>query len=344
MSSNRKVVEDFGVNQLEKISLSNDSIAVEILTLGASIYSIKTADSKGQVEDVVLAYPKWVDYIKNDDFFGCLAGRYANRIANANFNVDGTNYKVSANEGSNCLHGGFEGLHKKFFEILELNDSSVTLSSFSLDGEDGFPGDLTVSVTYTLNQNALEISYFAEADRDTVINLTNHSYFNLAGHNGGSVLDHQIQINSDKYLPVDKDLIPKDIEPVENSPFDFREAQAISYALRAPHEQVSLCGGVDHNFILRNQGIESCAAVVTHPYSGRFIEVYTSEPGLQFYTGNHIDNLNGKDGAYYGKYPAFCLETQHYPNSPNRPDFPSTTLRAAEQYSSKTIYKFGTLP
>lgn len=343
MTSQRKTVEDFGINQLEKVTLSNETITAEFLTLGATIYSIKAPDSEGVMDDLVLGYPTWVDYLKNSDFFGCIAGRYANRIAEANFNLSGTNYKVSANEKTTCLHGGFEGLHKKFYDITGLTDSTVTFSGFSPDGEDGFPGNLKFSVKYTLNKNVIEIFYWAESDKDTVINLTNHSYFNLAGHSGGSVLDHEIKINSDKYLPVDEHLIPKDIEPVKDSPFDFREQEAISYALRAPHEQVSICGGVDHNFILREQNIESCAATVTHPYSGRCMEVYTDEPGLQFYTANHIDNKDGKDGAYYGKYPAFCLETQHFPNSPNRPDFPSTLLKAGDTYSSRTHYKFGTI-
>lgn len=343
MKFERKIVEDFGVDQLEKVTLSNDFLSVEFLTLGASIYSLKAPDSSGKVEDLVLAYPKWVDYLTNNDFFGCIAGPYANRIADASFILSGKTYKLSANEEKNCLHGGFEGIHKKFYSISSLNDSSVTFSTSSPDGEDGFPGHLNISVTYSLLRSSLEISYSAVSDKDTVLNLTNHSYFNLAGHSNGSILDHEIQIFSDKYLPVDKNLIPKDIEPVENSPFDFREPQSISYALRAPHEQISICGGVDHNFILRDGGINNCAAKVSHPYSGRVMEVFTDEPGIQFYTANHIDDKDGKDGAYYGKYPAFCLETQHYPNSPNRPDFPSTALLAGEDFKSKTTYKFGTL-
>ncbi|MCM8541684.1 MAG: galactose mutarotase [Lentisphaeraceae bacterium] len=341
MSSSKKTVEDFGLNQLEKITLANELLSVELLNLGATIYSIQMPDQDGTIDDIVLGYPEWVSYISNKDFLGCVAGRYANRIANANFNLGGVNYKVSANEGSNCLHGGFEGIHKKFYDISELTENSVTFSSSSPDGEDGFPGNLQFSIKYTLESDTLEINYTASSDKDTVINLTNHSYFNLAGHGGGSVLDHEIEIHADKYLPVDKDLIPKDIEPVENSPFDYREANEIAYTLRAPHEQIALCGGIDHNLILRNNDIKSCAAKVSHMYTGRFMEVYTTEPGLQFYTANHIDNMAGKDGAHYGKYPAFCLETQHYPNSPNRPDFPSTTLVAGEVYSSQTNYRFG---
>ncbi|MCM8528215.1 MAG: galactose mutarotase, partial [Lentisphaeraceae bacterium] len=281
MKSSIKTVEDFGLNQLEKITLENETLSVELLNLGATIYSIKAPDTKGNIDDLVLGYPEWVNYISNKDFLGCIAGRYANRIANANFNLSGENFKVSANEGSNCLHGGFEGIHKKFYDISDLTDNSVTFSAVSPDGEDGFPGNLQISVKYTLNADTLEIKYSAETDKETVVNLTNHSYFNLAGHGGGSVLDHEIEINADKYLPVDKDLIPKEIEPVENSPFDFRESQQISYALCAPHEQISLCGGVDHNLILNDKDINTCAAKVTHMYSGRFMEVYTNEPGLQ---------------------------------------------------------------
>ena len=341
MSSNRKIVADFGLNQLEKITLQSDELKVEVLNLGAVIYSLKTADAEGQIDDLVLAYPEWIDYITNKDYLGCIAGRYANRIANGSFILDGSTIQVSANDGTNCLHGGFEGLHKKFYDIIEVSESSLTLSCLSPDGEDGFPGQLDLQVKYTVNAGTLEIEYTAKSDKDTVINLTNHSYFNLAGHGGGSVLDHEIQIFSDKYLPVDKDLIPMDIEPLSNSPVDFKLKREIAYALRAPHEQISRCGGVDHNFILSNPGLGNCAAKVSHMYSGRTLEVYTTEPGLQFYTANHIDNMNGKEGAYYGKYPAFCLETQHFPNSPNRPDFPSCTVRAGELYSSQTNYKFG---
>jgi len=340
--NNRTTVEDFGINQLEKVVLRSNEISVEILNLGATVYSIKTPALDGSVDDIVLAYPNWVDYINNKDYFGCVAGRYANRIAKASFNLNGKTYNVSANEGENCLHGGFEGLHKRFYEISELSDDSVTLSCFSHDGEDGFPGNVNIEIKYSLNDNSLEIEYSANSDNDTILNLTNHSYFNLAGHGNGSVLDHEIQIFADKYLPVDEDLIPMDFEPISKSPVDFKIRREMAYALRAPHEQISRCGGVDHNFVLANRGLENCAAKVFHMYSGRTMEVFTTEPGLQFYTANHIDDMTGKGGAYYGKYPAFCLETQHYPDSPNRPDFPSCTLKAGDIYSSKTIYKFGT--
>lgn len=341
MSTNRKILADFGLNQLEKITLKSTEITVEVLNLGAAIYSVKARDSEGKLDDLVLAYPEWLDYISNKDYFGCVAGRYANRIAGASFTLNGSSFTLSANEGENCLHGGFEGLHKRFYEVSALTDSSLSLSCLSQDGEDGFPGNLQVEISYTVRGDTLEIKYKVESDKDTIVNLTNHSYFNLAGHGNGSILDHEIQIFSDKYLPVDKNLIPMDIEPVTNSPVDFKVKTEMAYALRAPHEQITRCGGVDHNFILSEPGLEHCAAKVTHMYSGRTLEVFTTEPGLQFYTANHIDDMNGKDGAYYGKYPAFCLETQKFPNSPNRPDFPSCILRAGDVYSSQTNYKFG---
>ena len=341
MSSSRKVVADFGLNQLEKITLNSKTLEVDILNLGACIYSVKAPASDGTIDDLVLAYPNWIDYISNKDYFGCIAGRYANRIAGASFNLNGKAIKVSANEGSNCLHGGFDGLHKRFYDIVDLSDDSVTLHCLSQDGEDGFPGNLSVTVCYKVSDDALEIAYEAKSDADTIVNLTNHSYFNLAGHGSGSVLDHEIQIFSDKFLPVDEDLIPLEAEPLTHSPLDFKVRRDIAYALRAPHEQIFRCGGVDHNFILSEPGIDNCAAKVFHMFSGRFMEVYTTESGLQFYTANHIDNMDGKDGAYYGKYPAFCLETQNFPNAPNRPDFPSSLLKADETYQSKTIYKFG---
>ena len=340
MNITRKVIEDFGISQLERITLSEGDFSVELLNLGATIYSVKCKDIDGKIDDIVLGYPKWLDYLTNKDFLGCIAGRYANRIEGASFKLNGELFKVSANENTNCLHGGFEGLHKKFYDI-EIIDDEVIFSSFSKDGEDGFPGNLNLSVRYKLQNSSLSISYEAKSDKDTIINLTNHSYFNLAGHNNGSILDHEFLINAKKYLPVNENLIPLDIEQVLNTPFDFTQNQPVASALRAPHPQISRCGGIDHNYILDSPGIEQLAAKAFHPYSGRTLEVYTSEPGVQFYTANHIDDMTGKDGVSYGKYPAFCLETQHYPNSPNRPDFPSTSLKAGDVYKSQTIYKFG---
>lgn len=343
MKKNVQTVEDFGINQLEKITLKSGDLKVEILTLGATVYSIEFPDEHGKIDDLVLGYPKWVDYLTNKDFLGCIAGRFANRIANAQFQLNGNTYNVTANEGTNCLHGGDEGIHKKFYSIDQVSDDSVTLSSVSPDGEDGFPGKLNIKVTYTVSENTLKMKYEAETDKDTVVNLTNHSYFNLAGHNSGSVLEHEIEIDSDKYLPVDKNLIPGELEPIKNSPFEYKTPRPFSYSLRAPHDQVKTCGGVDHCFVLNTRGLKDRACKVVHPFSGRVMEVFTTEPGVQCYTANHIDGLDGKKGALYGKFPAFCLETQHFPDSPNRPDFPSTVLKAGKKFTSETHYKFGTL-
>ena len=330
-------------NGIEEYILSDDNVEVSILNIGASIYKLVTPDADGNKEDIVLGYDSPETYIENPDFFGCFTGRFGNRIANASFELNGQKYLVSANEGSNCLHGGVNGLNKKIFDCEVLSDTSLKFSCNSPDGESGFPGHLTSSVIYTLEDNSLKMTYEAQSDADTIINLTNHSYFNLAGHSSGSILEHEIKIEAEEFLPVDESMIPEEPHKVGGTPFDLRITKPIATGLRTPYPQIQRCGGYDHNYILSDSNTLKFAARVEHPFTGRTLECWTTEPGVQLYTANHIDGMDGKEGAYYGKFPAFCLETQHYPDSPNRPEFPNTVLKSGDIYKSETIYKFGTL-
>jgi aldose 1-epimerase len=331
---------EYDGEQIVEYRLSAGELQLSVLNIGASITRLLTPDAEGNSEDIVLGYDTWQEYLDNTDSFGCLTGRFANRISGAAFKLNGQSILVSANEGENCLHGGVSRLSQKIFtceSISETTDLQLRLSCSSADGESGFPGHLKVYVTYTLSETQLKIDYEAVSDADTVINLSNHSYFNLSGHNSGSILEHEIQINSQSYLPVNSSMIPEDISLVEGSVFDLREMRPLASALRAPDKQITRCGGYDHCYVLEGDGL-SLAAKVQHPYNGRVLECWTTEPGLQLYTANHIDGLTGKGGAYYGKFPAFCLETQHYPDSPNRPEFPSVILRPGETFNSTTVY------
>ena len=324
---------------VSEITLTNDFLTVSLLTQGASIYRLISKDLDQKEADLVLGHKNIEDYVQNPFFLGCTVGRYANRIANGSFSLDGKNYLVTTNEGTNCLHGGKTGLHTKNWSY-ELKDNSVIFSTSSLDGENGFPGYLTVSVTYTLEDESLIIDYAAESDADTVINLTNHSYFNLGGHDSGVVFEHEMQILADEYLEIDENLIPTKPLSVIKTPFDFKVFKPLAPGLRSADKAIQQCSGYDHCFILNDTAEFKKAAIVRHPWSGRMMTVSTTEPSMQLYTANHIDGFDGKDEIYYGKYPAFCLETQHFPNSPNEPDFPSTVLRAGETFTSKTVYSF----
>lgn len=324
---------------VSEITLSNNFLTVSFLSQGASIYRLKSKDLDGNEADLVLGHKAVSDYIENPSFLGCTVGRYANRIANGSFTLDGKKYLLSTNEGDNCLHGGKTGLHTKNWDY-ELKEDSVKFSTISLDGENGFPGHLNVSVTYTLEDESLIINYNAESDADTVINLTNHTYFNLGGHDSGVVFEHEMQILADEYLSLDDKSIPNGSQSVSRTPFDFKVFKPLVAGLRSTDDAIKQCSGYDHCFVLNNESALKKAAIVRHPWSGRIMTVHTTEPGMQLYTANHIDGFDGKDGIYYGRYPAFCLETQHFPNSPNEPSFPSTTLRAGEQFTSKTIYTF----
>jgi len=286
--------------------------------------------------------------VNDKSFFGALVGRYGNRIGHAQFALDGKTYTLAKNNGENSLHGGIKGFNKAVWtaKIIPAKDGqSLELSYLSKDGEEGFPGNLKVSVVYTLtDSNALRITYSAISDKKTVVNLTNHSYFNLAGQGSGDILGHLLIIQADKFTPVDAGLIPTgEFRDVAATPFDFRKELAIGARIDQDEEQLKLGGGYDHNFVLQrsNDPEESLAARVLEPVSGRVLEVWTTEPGVQFYTGNFLDGKTiGKGGVTYPRRSAFCLETQHFPDSPNQPKFPSVVLNPGERYHTITTYKF----
>ena len=325
-----------------------------ITNYGATLVSFKTADRSGKFDDVVLGLDSVEGYVsdaylKANPYFGAILGRYANRIADARFFLNGSEYKLAANNGDNNLHGGKQGFDKVFWEGREVpaeNGSAVEFTYTSADGEEGFPGKLTAKVVYTLTEeNELKIDCTAITDKETIVNLTHHSYFNLAGHASGDILKQKLKIFADKFTPVNNESIPTgEIKSVENTPFDFREAKEIGKDIEAADEQLKYGKGFDHNFVLSGEaGSLRPAAVATDETSGRVMEVLTTEPGIQLYTGNHLDgSFSGKSGAIYKLRSGFCLETQHYPDSPNRKEFPSTILKPGETYKTSTVYKFST--
>ena len=322
---------------------------VQITNYGGSVVSIKVPDREGKLGDVVLGFDSVDGYVSNTSYLGALIGRYGNRIGHAQFKLDGKTYTLAKNNGENTLHGGTKGFNKMVWtakEISAKDGQALELTYLSKDGEEGFPGNLHVRVIYTLeDSNALKIDYSATTDKNTVINLTNHSYFNLAGPGSGDILGDILMINADKFTPVDSGLIPTgELRDVAGTPFDFRKPTAIGARINADNEQIKLAGGYDHNFVLRRKPGDpiSLAARVVDPKTGRVLEVWTNQPGVQFYTGNFLDgSLHGKGGTY-NKHGALCLETQHFPDSPNKPEFPSTELKPGERYHTTTIYKFST--
>lgn len=324
---------------------------VRAIGYGAILVSIEVPDGAGRRADVVLGHDSLDGYLNRSRFFGALVGRYGNRIGGAQFTLDGRTYTLARNNGPNHLHGGVRGFDKVLWQgsynKQPKESTSVTFTRTSPDGEEGYPGSLAVRVTYTLTQtNELVIDYHATTDKPTIVNLTNHSYFNLSGEGTGDILDHRVTIDADNYTPVDAGQIPTgEIAPVAGTPFDFRKETPIGARIDADHEQLKIGSGYDHNFVLRKKGAELSRAVrVVDPASGRTMEMLTSEPGVQFYTGNKLDgSYGGKSGHVYGRRSAFCLETQHFPDSPNKPDFPSTVLRPGQEYKSRTVYAFGVL-
>jgi aldose 1-epimerase len=330
--------------------LTNKSGAeVSITNFGGAVVSLKVPDRNGKLADVVLGYDTADGYVNDKSHFGGIIGRYGNRIAHALFVLDGKTYTLAKNNGENTLHGGVRGFDKALWtaKILPAKDGQkLELSYLSKDGEEGFPGNLKVSVIYTwTDENALMILYSATTDKKTVVNLTNHSYFNLAGQGSGDILGHLLTIQADKFTPVDAALIPTgELRDVAGTPFDFRKPTAIGARINQDDEQLKLGGGYDHNFVLRPvaEPRESFAAArAVEPASGRVLEVFTTEPGVQFYTGNFLDGKTpGKGGVTYPRRNAFCLETQHYPDSPNQPKFPSVVLNPGEDYRTITKYRF----
>jgi aldose 1-epimerase len=337
---------------VELYTLTNaNGMEVKIMTYGGIVQSIRVPDRDGTMANVALGFDGLDDYVESSPYFGCITGRYANRIARGTFNLEGTRYFLALNNGTNALHGGEKGFDKYVWAAEEINDADgvgLTLSRTSPDGEEGYPGNLDVEVTYRLTDaNELRIDYHATTDAATIVNLTNHSYFNLAGEGSGSIFDHELQLMAGNYTPTDETAIPTgEIAPVAGTPFDFTQPHPIGERIRdASSEQIVLGRGYDHNYVLDRESPDDTslmlAARVHEPESGRTMEISTTEPGIQFYSGNFLDGtLVGPSGGVYRQGDGFALETQHYPDSPNQPSWPSTELQPGEEYTSTTVYAF----
>jgi aldose 1-epimerase len=331
--------------KVEKYTLTNaNGMKMEVITMGGDIISLTAPDKEGTFEDIVLGYTTPELYESNPYFFGAIIGRYGNRIAKGKFSLDGKEYQLTLNDGPNSLHGG-KGFDKHVWtaEPVEGDAPSIKLSYTAKDGEEGYPGNLKVTVTYVLtNENALEIKYEAETDKKTIVNLTQHSYFNLSG-TFKTILDHELEIKADKFLPVDATLIPTgELKAVAGTPFDFTTSKEIGKDINATDDQLKKGGGFDHCWVFTDSSnkVKEVASVY-HKASGRFMQVYTDQPSIQFYSGNFLDGTKAsKGGGNYEKRSGLCLETQHYPDAPNQAKFPTTVLNPGEKYSTTTIYKF----
>lgn len=327
-------------------TLTSGKIEARITEYGAKLVSIRTPDRNGKPADIVLGFDKLDEYLNvKEPHLGSIVGRFGNRIALGKFSIDGKTYQVPINNGPNALHGGPVGFDKHVWRAQEV-PNGVELTYVSADGEMGFPGTLTATARYTLTGNALRIDYSATTDKPTVVNLTNHAYFNLHGDDQGDILDQTMEIHSDRFTPVDAGLIPTGaLDPVAGTPLDFRKAQTIGARIEDGFEQMKLAGGYDHNFVVNGDaGTLRVAAVATDPVSGRRMTVETTEPGIQFYSGNFLNGMfTGRHGKKYEKHTGFCLETQHFPDSPNHPSFPSTLLRPGQTMHSTTTFTFDTL-
>ncbi len=340
---------------VELFTLTNaHGVEVRAMTYGATIVSLRTPDRGGRLGDIVLGHPTLAGYLAQSPYFGAVVGRYGNRIAKGRFSLDGKAYQLATNNGPNHLHGGVRGFDKVVWnaEPAETDSSAaVTFSYVSPAGEEGYPGTLHARVTYTLtDRDELRVDYLATTDQATPVNLTQHSYFNLAGAGTRDILGHELMIAADRYTPVDATLIPTgEIAPVAGTPFDFRTPTAIGARIDQNDVQIQNGKGYDHNWVLNRAGAAEGALVhaarVTEPTTGRTLDVFTTEPGLQFYSGNFLDGtITGKDGQVYRHRYGFCLETQHFPDSPNHPNFPSTILRPGREYRSTTVFQFGVSP
>ncbi|MDE3237087.1 MAG: galactose mutarotase [Bacteroidota bacterium] len=330
--------------EVDLYTLTNkNGVTVKISNYGGTVTSWIVPDKKGDRSSILLGFDSLSGYLAKPPYFGALIGRYGNRIANASFSLDGKTYKLSANDGKNSLHGGIKGFDKVVWDVKTIADSipSLVLTYLSKDGEEGYPGNLTVTVQYTLtDDNELSIEYTAQTDKPTPVNLTNHNYYNLTGDHSNTILKHILFIDADKYTPVDSTLIPTgELKDVKGTPFDFTTPTAIGARIN------SVKGGYDHNWVLnRKDSSLQLVATVSDTLSGRKLDVYTTEPGLQFYSGNFLNgSIIGSDGKPFNQHTGLCLETQHFPDSPNKKDFPSTILRPGEKYHSITKYKFSLL-
>ena len=339
--------------EIQAFTLTNkNGIKLRAITYGAIVLSLETPDRNGKLADIVLGYNTLEEYIKDTPYFGAVVGRYGNRIAGGKFSLDGTTYTLATNNepgGMKCsLHGGLKGFDKVVWHgegLVKNGVQSVKFSYTSKDGEEGFPGTVELSVIYQLtDDNQWRIDYEAKTDKASPLNVTQHSYFNLKGEGNGDILEHELVFKASRFTPVNAGLIPTgELRAVTNTPFDFTTAHRIGERVKADDEQIRFGGGYDHNWVLDSQdGSLALAAIVTEPSSGRTMEVLTTEPGLQFYCGNFLDGkLMGKSGKAYQFRNGFCLETQHYPDSPNQPSFPSTILRPGKTWTSTTVYRFG---
>jgi aldose 1-epimerase len=341
--SDGRTVQSYTLTNRQGVSLS-------AITYGGIVTALHTPDRRGALADIVLGYDSLAGYLTASPYFGAIVGRYGNRIAKGTFTLDGTSYQLATNNGPNALHGGLAGFDKVLWAATPFDSadrSGIVFTYTSPDGEEGYPGAVTARVTYTLTDaNEFAIDYQATTTKPTPINLTQHTYFNLAGDGSGTILDQQLSIDADTITPVDSTLIPTGaLMPVAGTPFDFRTPTAIGARINAAHEQIQRGGGYDHNFVLTRSatGLAHAARVVDTA-SGRTLDVATTEPGVQFYSGNFLDGtITGKAGRVYQKRMGFCLETQHFPDSPNQPSFPSTILRPGSEYRSRTVYTFGVI-
>ena len=337
-----------GGEQIELYSLTNKKgMEVSITNFGATVVTLKVPDRSGKAADIVLGYDTLDGYENGTSYFGATVGRYGNRIAGGKFSIDGKTYTLPKNNGENTLHGGIVGFNKRVWkarEIASKEGESLEMTYLSADGEEGFPGNLSAKVVFTLpaERNELRIDYTATTDKDTVLNLTNHSYFNLSGEGSGDILDHVMTLHSKQFTPVDKTLIPTgELKNVGGTPMDFNSATAIGKRINENDEQLVFGKGYDHNWVLtRAGGGLSMAAEAYDPKSGRKLEVLTTEPGVQFYSGNFLDGAKGKGNKPYPQRAAFCLETQHFPDSPNHANFPSTLLKPNAVFHSQTVFRF----
>jgi aldose 1-epimerase len=325
-------------------TLQDGTVEARIMTYGGILVSLKVPDRNGKKDDVILGYGSLDKYVANSPYFGAIVGRYANRIAHGQFELDGKVYSLPKNDGDNTLHGGTRGFDKVVWNAKPI-ENGIELTYLSKDGDQGFPGNLNITVRYTLVGSTLRIDYSATTDKDTVVNLTNHAYFNLAGEGQGDILGEELKINASRYTPIDATLIPTgELKSVEGTPFDFRKLTPVGARIGDDNEQLRNAKGYDHNWILDiPAGKLGEAAEVYEPTTGRVMEVLTTEPGIQFYTGNFLDGtLTGKSGRVYGKRSALTLETQHYPDSPNHANFPTTELKPGQTFHEVTEFRFST--
>ncbi|MEJ2053973.1 MAG: galactose mutarotase [Calditrichaceae bacterium] len=326
---------------------NKNGMRVEVMNYGATVVKIIVPGRNGKAEDVVLGYDRLEDYLNDTVYFGCIVGRYGNRIAKGKFKLKDKVYKLAQNNGENHLHGGIEGFNRKVWNVIESINVFIETITFvykSPDGEEGYPGNVTLEVTYTVtDDNELKIEYLGKTDKTTILNPTNHSYFNLTGNFNQTILEHKLEMDAAHYTPTDSGSIPTgEIADVQGTPMDFQKAIPLGKHIDDSFEQLKFAGGYDHNWVFNDfDGQVKHRATLHDPKSGRVIDLFTSEPGVQMYTGNYLDNIeNGKNGITYKQRTGVCLETQHFPDSPNHDNFPSVVLKPGEEYRQTTIYKF----